>query len=206
MQSWRYHLYYWGGSILSVLAYHVSAWADDFDMAVVRVFFGGLCCVTFMLLFVLQLHGPLRKEHHQIMAATYILGLVALPHYYIVMISKVVLGFLPVCMVYRPAVSSAYYRDYTKGRYATIVATLMISLGALPHPFVAPVADPWLINGAIHALFSFMTVGALESFRQDVSRSIAHCLEILVLLITDFSDEISSHAIISDSLLALVST
>jgi uncharacterized Tic20 family protein len=169
MLSWRHHLCYWGASVLSVLAYHVSVWMDAKDKEVLQFIFRLLLINCFMLYFVLQSHGLLQSAHYLIFAAAYILGLVALPHSYIVMLSRVALAILPVCTLYRVSLGPVMYRRYSEPRYWMTTATLMISLGALPHPFTAPVADPWLIDGAVHALFSFMVLGAVESTRQNVS-------------------------------------
>ncbi|OAA49425.1 hypothetical protein NOR_01348 [Metarhizium rileyi] len=168
MQSWRYHLFYWVASVFSVLGYQVSAWTEEWDKAIAQFCFATLFGISFMLYFVLQLHGPLRKTHYHLFAATYVLGLVALPHSCIVVISKIMLGFLPVCTFYRIAMGPVCYRGYSKVRHFVVVATLMISLGALPHPFVAPLANPWFVDSAIHALFAFAAIGALESARQNV--------------------------------------
>ncbi|KHN94458.1 AMP-dependent synthetase/ligase [Metarhizium album ARSEF 1941] len=168
MQSWRYHLYYWVASVVSVLAYRVSAWTDGWDLQPAQVCFAALSCISFMLYFVLRLYGPLRNIHYQLFAATYILGLVVLPHHCIVSMSKFALRTLLVRAFYRIAVGPMCYRGYSRIRHFVLAATLMIALGAMPHPFSAPVANPWFIDAAVHALFAFAAIGALESVRQNV--------------------------------------
>ncbi|OAQ72849.1 hypothetical protein VFPPC_12871 [Pochonia chlamydosporia 170] len=117
MQSWRYHLFYWGASVLSVAGYNATRVAENWNMEIFQGYSAGLFAISFFLYFVLLLYGSLQRTHHVVFAVTYVLGLAIFPHHYIVRMSKIFLAVLLVCAFYRIAAGPMAHRKYSEVRH-----------------------------------------------------------------------------------------